>query len=77
MVKPNIPDLLVDLAKIIGKTMMDVADTGDYRVTILIEKKIDDKQGVVIENISIDKRMNVVEVEIVRRRLKDLIDKMK
>lgn len=77
MTKPNIPDLLVDLVRIVGKTIIDTTDTRDYRITILVEKKIDDVQGIIVDSISIDKRMNFVEMEIITRRLKDLINKVK
>lgn len=66
---------IIDIAKILGKTVIDVIDTGDYRITIIIERKIDDRQGIVIEQMSVDKRMNVLEIETITRRLKELVEK--
>lgn len=66
---------IVDIAKILGKVVKDTIDVGDYRITVIIEKKIDDKQGVVIEHISVDKRMNVLETDIIARKLRSVIEK--
>lgn len=75
MVKPNLPEFLIDLAKIVGGVVRDTVDVGDYRITIMIERKIDDKVGVVIDSISVDKRMSVLDVDIIKRRLKELVEK--
>lgn len=66
---------IIDIAKILGKTVIDVMNTGDYRITIIIERKIDDRQGIVIEQISVDKRMNALDAEIITKRLKELVEK--
>lgn len=66
---------IIDIAKILGKVVKDTVDVGDYRITVIIEKKIDDKQGVVIEYISVDKRMNILEVDIIARKLRSVIEK--
>lgn len=66
---------IVDIAKILGKVVKDTIDVGDYRITVIIEKKIDDKQGVVIEHISVDKRMNALETDIIARKLRSVIEK--
>lgn len=67
--------LFIDLAKILGKVVVDVADVGDYRITIMIERKIDDKVGIVVNSISVDKRMSVMDAEIIGRKLKELVEK--
>ena len=51
MVKPNLPEFLIDLAKIVGGVVRDTVDVGDYRITVMIEKKIDDKVGVIVDSI--------------------------
>ena len=75
MVKPNLPEFLIDLAKIVGGVVRDTVDVGDYRITIMIERKIDDKVGVVIDSISVDKRMSALDVDIIKRSLKELVEK--
>ena len=75
MVKPNLPEFLIDLAKIVGGVVRDTVDVGNYRITIMIEKKIDDKMGVIVDSISVDKRMSALDVDIIKRRLKELVDK--
>lgn len=75
MVKQDLPYILWDLAKVLGGVVRDTLDVGDYRVTLMIERKVDDKIGVVVESISVDKRMSALEVETFTRRLKELIEK--
>ena len=75
MVKPNLPEFLIDLAKIVGGVVRDTVDVGDYRITIMIERKIDDKVGVIIDSISVDKRMSALDVDIIKRSLKELVEK--
>lgn len=75
MAKQDLSYILWDLAKVLGGTVRDALDIGDYRITLMIERKIDDKMGVVVESISVDKRMSVLEVETFTRRLKELIEK--
>ena len=75
MVKPNLPEFLIDLAKIVGGVVRDTVDVGNYRITIMIEKKIDDKMGVIVDSISVDKRMSALDVDIIKKRLKELVDK--
>lgn len=74
MTEPDLPHILLDLAKILGGVVKDTVDIRDYRITVIVERKIDDKMGVVIENISVDKRMSVLEVEKFTARFKDLIE---
>ena len=75
MVRQELPHVLWDLAKILGGVVKDTLDVGDYRITIMIEKKVDDKTGVVMETISIDKRMSALDVEIITKKLKELVEK--
>ena len=66
---------IIDIAKILGKVVKDTIDVGDYRITVIIEKKIDDKQGIVIEQISVDKRMSALDAKIITKRLRSVIEK--
>lgn len=75
MVRQDLPYILWDLAKILGGVVKDTLDVGDYRITLMIERKIDAKAGVIVETISVDKRMSALEVETIIRRLKELIEK--
>lgn len=75
MTKQGLPDILLDLAKVVGGVVRDTLDIGDYRVTVIIERKIDDKIGVVVENVSVDKRMSALEAEMFIKRLKELVEK--
>jgi len=75
MTRPELPYVLWDLAKILGGVVKDTLDVGNYRITIMIEKKIDDKMGVVMETITVDKRMSVLDLEIITNKLKELVEK--
>lgn len=75
MVKPNLPEFLIDLVKIIGGAVKDAVDVGDYRITIMIEKKIDNNVGVIVDSISIDKKMTILDVDEIKKRLKELVKK--
>jgi hypothetical protein len=75
MVRPDLPHVLWDLAKILGGAVKDTLDTGDYRITIMIEKKIDDKTGIVMDTITVDKRMTTLDLEIITNKLKELVEK--
>jgi len=67
--------VLWDLAKILGGVVRDTLDVGDYRITLVVERKVDDKMGVVVESMSIDKRMNMLEVEMFTKKLKEFLEK--
>lgn len=71
----RIPNFIIDLAKIVGGVIRDSLDVNDYRITLIIEKRIDDKQGVIIESISVDKRMSALHIELVTNRLKEFINR--
>lgn len=75
MAKSELPNVLWDLAKILGGVVKDTLDMGDYRITIMVEKKVDDKTGMVIETITVDKRMSAQDLEMISKRLKALVDK--
>ncbi len=75
MVKPELHHVLWDLAKILGGVVKDTLDVGNYRITIMIEKKIDENTGVVIETIAVDKKMSMLDVEVITKKLKELINK--
>jgi len=75
MAIPELPHVLWDLAKILGGVVKDTLDMGNYRITIMIEKKIDDNTGIVMDTITVDKRMNVLDVEIITKKLKELVEK--
>lgn len=75
MVRPNLQGFLIDLAKIVGGVVRDTVDVDDYRITIMMERKIDDKMGVIVDSVSVDKRMSTLDVDIVKRMLKELVEK--
>lgn len=75
MAMPELPHVLWDLAKILGGVVKDTLDIGNYRITIMIEKKVDDKTGVVMDTITVDKRMSTLDVEIITKKLKELVEK--
>lgn len=75
MAIPELPHVLWDLAKILGGVVKDTLDVGNYRITIMIEKKIDDNTGIVMDTITVDKRMNVLDVEIITKKLKELVER--
>lgn len=67
--------LFIDLAKILGGVVRDTIDVADYRISIMIERKIDDKVGIVVNSVSVDKRMSAMDAEIIGRKLKELVEK--
>ena len=75
MTRPELPHILWDLAKILGGVVKDTLDVGNYRITIMIEKKVDDKTGVVMDTITVDKRMSALDIEIITKKLKELVEK--
>lgn len=75
MARQELPHVLWDLAKILGGVVKDTLDVGNYRITIMIEKKVDDKIGVIMETLTIDKRMSALDVDIITKKLKELIEK--
>lgn len=75
MVRPDLPAFLIDLAKILGGVVRDTMNVGDYRITIMIERKIDQKQGIVIDTITVDKKMSAMDADIMSKRLKELVEK--
>ncbi len=75
MVRPELPHILWDLAKILGGVVRDTLDVGNYRITVMIEKKIDDKMGMVVETITVDRKMSAMDVDIITKRLKELVEK--
>lgn len=76
MVRPELQHVLWDIAKILGRVVKDTLDVGNYRITIMIEKKIDDKMGVVMETITVDKRMSALDVDVIAKKLKELVEKI-
>ena len=75
MAKPELHRVLWDLAKILGGVVKDTLDVGNYRITIMIEKKVDEKIGLIMETITVDKRMSALDVEIITKRIKELVEK--
>lgn len=69
-------DGLKDTLKILGGVIKDTLDVGDYRITVIVERKIDDKNGLIEENIIVEKRLSASQVEIIVRRLKDVLNKI-
>jgi len=69
-------DSLVDTLKILGGVVKNTLDVGDYRITVIVERKIDDKNGIVVENMVVEKRLSGLQVETIVQRLKDVINKI-
>lgn len=69
-------DALVDTLKILGGVVKDTLNIGDYRITIIVERKIDEKNGIVIENMVVEKRLSESQVETIVQKLKDVINKI-
>lgn len=67
--------LIIDIAKIVGGVVKDTVDTGDYRLTLIVEKKIDDKNGVVVSHVTVDKKMSKLQVDLITKRLKTMMEK--
>lgn len=75
MNKPELQNALWNLAKILGGVVKDTLDVDNYRITIMIEKKVDERTGVVMETITVDKKMSALDVEIITKKLKELVEK--
>ena len=69
-------DSLVDTLKILGGVVKNTLDVGDYRITVIVEKKIDDKSGIVVENMIVEKRLNGLQIETIVQRLKDIMSRI-
>ncbi len=69
-------DGLKDTLKILGGVIKDTLDVGDYRITVIVERKIDDKNGLIEENIIIKKKLSASQVEIIVQRLKDVLNRI-
>ena len=73
--KVNI-DALTDTLKILGGVVKETIDVGDYRITLIVERKIDEKTGIVIDNTVVEKRLSRLQIDTIIKRLKDIINKM-
>ena len=73
--KVNI-DGLADALKILGGVVKDTIDVGDYRITVIVERKIDDKNGIVIDSAVVEKRLSGLQIETIVQKLKDVINKI-
>ena len=58
-------DALVDTLKILGGVIKDTLDMGDYRITVIVERKIDDKNGIIVENMVVEKRLSGLQIETI------------
>ncbi len=67
-------DALRDTLKILGGVIRDTLDVADYRITVIVERKVDDKNGIVVDNIVAEKRLSGAQVEIVIKRFRDIIN---
>lgn len=63
----------IDVLKFVGNIAKDVATVEDYRVTVILEKRIDDKMGVVVDNISVDKQMSVLQANLIMRNIREML----
>lgn len=69
-------DSLTDTLKILGGVVKDTIDVGDYRITLIVERKIDEKNGIVIDDMVVEKRLSRLQIDTIVKRLKDVINKM-
>jgi hypothetical protein len=69
-------DALTDTLKILGGVVKETIDAGDYRVTLIVERKIDEKNGIVIDYTVVEKRLSRLQIDTIIKRLKDVINKM-
>lgn len=69
-------DSLTDTLKILGGVVKDTIDVGDYRITLIVERKIDEKNGIVVDNTVVEKRLSRLQVDAIVKRLKNVISKM-
>lgn len=69
-------DGLADALKILGGVVKDTIDVGDYRITVIVERKIDEKNGIVIDSAVVEKRLSGLQIETVIQRLKNVINKI-
>ena len=69
-------DALRDTLKILGGVVKDTLDVGDYRITIIVERKIDDKNGLVVNNMVVEKRLSGLQIGTIVQRLKDVMGKI-
>jgi hypothetical protein len=69
-------DGLADALKILGGVVKDTIDVGDYRITVIVERKIDDKNGIVIDSAVVEKRLSGLQIETIAQKLKDVINKI-
>ncbi len=68
-------DVLIGLAKIVGGVIRDSIDIGDYRLTIMVEKKVDNNTGIIIDSLSVDRKMSALEAGIIAKKLRNIIEK--
>jgi len=69
-------DALKDTLKILGGVIKDTLDMGDYRITIIVERKVDDKSGIIVENMVVEKKLSGSQIDTTIKRLKDIINKI-
>ena len=69
-------DALADTLRILGGVVKNTIDVGDYRITIIVERKIDEKNGVVVENMVVEKRLSRLQIDTIIQRLKDVLNKI-
>lgn len=75
MMKIN-TDALKNTLRILGGVIKNTIDIGDYRITVIIERKIDEKNGIIVDNMVVEKRLNGVEIENITQRLKDVMNRI-
>jgi len=68
-------DVVIDLLKLVGNTIRDATDTRTYRITIIIEDKIDDNNGIVVEHIVINKELSTLQIKTLTKEIRALLNK--
>ena len=69
-------DALTDTLKILGGVVKDTIDVGNYRITIIVERKVDEKVGIIVDNMVAEKRLSRLQIETIVQRLKDAVYKI-
>ncbi len=69
-------DGLADALKILEDVVKNTIDVGDYRITVIVEKKINEKSGVIIEDMVVEKRLSKSQIGEAFKRIKDVINDM-
>ena len=68
-------DIVIDLLKFVGNTVRDSVDVRTYRITVMIEDNIDDNNSVLLEHITVDKKLSILQLKIIIKEIRALFNK--